>query len=441
MADGSRFPHLALPFAIVGASGGWLSTELLADPLLGMLRPGKQPSAVVCAAIFAAATGALLTYWCVGTRYLYEIDTPDPEARAPTDAWPRHAGAVLLAGAASGASVSVLCDTWGGPALGALGGAFCAVAFVPVCLAVLAAARRAQRARLGSIVAGSDRRAVWAILALALALATVEALPSWPASAAGEVTRPEPALWMALSAGLLTLAVLVADVIALRSARRAIAPGLEQRNPCETHAGDADAPRLDLGIGEDLLARLARSATAYRGRDRTLALVQGSPEQATSALRRAVLRGALGLVAIGAVVGGHMAANTPAADRFHAALLCDQGRGAWCARAAQLSRPHEIDKKIRLYERGCARSSAPSCAAVATIYERGEGVAADRGVARAFREHACDAGDPPSCRRAAESMDPESARQTTLFRRACTLGDQPSCERLGRPLFSRYKGD
>jgi hypothetical protein len=107
-------------------------------------------------------------------------------------------------------------------------------------------------------------------------------------------------------------------VRALREARRAIAPGLERQDPAaEDPAGGADVPRLDLGLGEDLLARFARSATAYRGRDRTLALVQGSPEQAFTALQRAVRRGALGLAVIGAVHGAHLAADTPLAQRLY----------------------------------------------------------------------------------------------------------------------------
>ena len=59
----------------------------------------------------------------------------------------------------------------------AFGGALCAVVFLPVCLVVIGAARRAQRARLGSIVAGSDRRTVWGILAIPFSsVTTPEAL-------------------------------------------------------------------------------------------------------------------------------------------------------------------------------------------------------------------------------------------------------------------------
>jgi hypothetical protein len=323
MANGSRFPQLALPFALVGASAGWLSAGLLANPLVGALRPGRQHLAALCAMAFAAATGALITRWCVGKRYSYELDTPDTGARARSDRWPRHVAAVLAAGVASGVAVALLCDAWGGPKAGAISGFFCAIAFVPVCMAVIGSARRAQRARLGSIVAGSDRRAVWGILAVTLAVATLEAVPDWAAAAVGDALSPWPALWMVWAAGLVTGGILIADVGALRQAQRATAGGLEQRDAAEMEmeAEDAGVPRLDLGLGEDLLARFARSASAYRGRDRTLALVQGSPEHALAALRRAVRRGTIALAVIGAVHVGHAAADTQLAQRIYAEQL------------------------------------------------------------------------------------------------------------------------
>lgn len=331
MADASRFPQLALPFAIVGAAAGWLSTSFLANPLVHVTRAGKQGLAAFCAMSVAAATGALLTRWCVGKRYAYELAAPDPDALARTDTWPRRVGAVLAAGTVSGAVVATLYEAYGGPTAGAVSGFFCSIAFVPVCTVVVAAARRAQRARLGSLVAGSDRRAVWGILSTALALATLEALLDWPASAGGEVPAPMPALRMVQAAGILTLAILVADVIALRRARRAIAPGLEHQSPTEIDAGADAVSRLDLGLGEDRLARFARSGSAYRGRDRTLAQVLGSPEQATSALRRAIRRGAIGLVVIGAVYGGHAAAHTRLAREIYEEYRCEQGDRAYAA--------------------------------------------------------------------------------------------------------------
>jgi hypothetical protein len=437
MADASRFPQLAFPFAIVGAAAGWLSTSFLANPLVHVTRVGKQGLAAFCAMTVAAATGALLTRWCVGKRYAYELAAPNPDALARTDTWPRRIGAVLAGGTASGAVVATLCDAYGGPTAGAVSGFFCSIAFVPVCTAVVASARRAQRARLGSLVAGSDRRAVWGILSTALALATLEALLDWPASAGGEVPVPMPALRMVQAAGLVTLAILVADVIALRRTRRAIASGLEHQNPTEIDAGGEAVPRLDLGLGEDLLARFARSGSAYRGRDRTLALVLGSPEQATSALRRAIRRGAIGLVVIGAVYGGHAAAHMRLARELYEEYRCEQGQVTRCARAAEIVRQHDLEKAIALYERACDGSEAASCTAIAELYERGEGVAADPYRALVFHGRACDAGGTASCRIAVNLLDQRGGeaidgyRRLALLRRACAGGDQVSCHEGG----------
>jgi hypothetical protein len=82
MADASRFPELALPFAIVGASAGWLSAGLLANPFVGATHGGKQILAALCAMGVAAATGAFLTRRCVGRRYSYELDAPDPDLQS-----------------------------------------------------------------------------------------------------------------------------------------------------------------------------------------------------------------------------------------------------------------------------------------------------------------------------------------------------------------------
>ena len=53
MAHRTRFPHLALPFAIVGAAGGWLSAGLLSNPLMRMTWPGKEWAAGLIAMVLA----------------------------------------------------------------------------------------------------------------------------------------------------------------------------------------------------------------------------------------------------------------------------------------------------------------------------------------------------------------------------------------------------
>lgn len=337
MADASRFPNLALPFAILGASAGWISAGFLANPLVAQAFPARSDLAALCAAGAGAAAGLVVRKMCVGRRYAYEIETPDPEARPRTDAFLAHVGVVLAAGASAGAIVAALHKPYGGPAWGLLSGSLAAAAFVPIFLVVLAAARRAQRARLGSMVAGSDRRAVWAILATTLALATAGALPEWPAAGAQNSAQPWPALLMLAGAALVVGAALLLDRRALRGAEAAL-QGAAPQPADEMDAVTPGVPHLDLGLGDGLAARLARSAAAYRGRDRALALVQGSPDLARAALRRAVLRGTVSLALIAAMACAHVAATTAPALRLYGELRCRQGNAGWCLHLAGLNR-------------------------------------------------------------------------------------------------------
>ncbi len=321
MADNSRFPSLVLPFAIVGAAAGWLSA--------GLGGWVSQPLAAGCATVVAALTGALLRWTCVRRRYEYEMGDPDPELRPTTDTWWLHVAIVLGAGAITGylvAALTPLCCTedWC-----ALGGALCAIVFVPVCLAVLAAARRAQRARLGSLVASCDRRAVWGILGTALAVTTVEALAEWPLAMLGHTDPPVVATALLLAAAGAALAIRRADLRALRRARDEIAAGLAAQDPTVVEHQPDTMARLDLGLGDDLLARFARGAAAYRQQERTVALVRGSPALAVQALQRAVRRGTLALVTIGIVSAVHAAAAMAPA-RLAYKIRCHAGSGIAC---------------------------------------------------------------------------------------------------------------
>jgi hypothetical protein len=302
MADASRFPRLAVPFAIVGAAAGWLSASLCGSPPLAF--PVSRPITAACAAVMGALVGALLRRFAVGRRYWYELADPDPSQRPRTDAWWVHVPVLLNAGAVTGVVVRWLEDDRWDVTLWALSGALCTAAFVPTCLAVLAAGRRAQRARLGSIVAGSDRRAVWAIVATLLAVMTLEELPGW---LAGSPDWPAPVVVAGLlvsSAGVL-LRVLRADERARREARAVLAAGLSVHERDWKDEADAHLPEVDLGLGEQVLAHSAPGGAPYRDRGRTLSLVRGSPEAARAALARAVWRSRLGLLAVGATAIVH----------------------------------------------------------------------------------------------------------------------------------------
>lgn len=315
MADAARFPQLAFPFAGVGAAAGWLSSSCIINVAVGFTHgPGfarfmpYQVTSTVCTALGGALTGLLLTRLCVGKRYDYELDDADPDRRPPTDTWPLHVGVILATGVAIGWVVTVALSAWSQLLEGVLAGAAGALAFVPVCLAVIAAARRAQRARLGSLVAHSDRRAVWGIMALALAVATLLAVPDWLALESVGRAPPLVALGILAVTCAATLAILRADRRALRSADAIIAAGLTTRDPDDREPDDGPITRLDLGVGDDLHAVTARGAAAYRQRERTVALVHGSADAALAALGRAVRRGAITLVIIGAVLTAHACA-------------------------------------------------------------------------------------------------------------------------------------
>lgn len=329
MADGSRFPRLAPPFAITGAAAGWLSAGLLSNPLFGVTYDGVKPLATLGTMLIAAVIGVLLKKLCLGWRYSYEIETPSPEDRPTSDRIGYHVFIVLLAGAAAGALVAALDDAHGGTLGGAASGAFSAVLFLPVCLLVLSSARRAQRARLGSIVAGSDRRAVWGILAAALSATTLFAALDWPAAHLEDTEKPIAALFILLATALVTLVVLAADLRALRRAQAALAPGLSTGEDGPAPFVDPSVPRVDLGLGDDLASRIARSAAAYRGRDRAVELVQGNPEQALGALHRAVWRGVTSLVLMGVFLGAHGLAQSSFFDELYKEVRCDTGRPAF----------------------------------------------------------------------------------------------------------------
>jgi hypothetical protein len=404
MADASRFPHLALPFAIVGAAGGWLSAGLVATPLLQRAERNQGTAAVLSAGL-AALMGVVIRSWCLGRPEAFRFDTPEPEPepdRARSDVWWRHAAAVLAAGTLSGVGVAVVCRAYGGAKMGAAGGLACALAFVPVCLAVIAAARRAQRARLGSLVAGSDRRAVWGILATALAVATLEAAPDWPAAAAGISPAPWAATGMLGAAALVIAAVLAVDLRARRRAREALREGLVPQDAREVEAADTRIPRLDLGLGDDIGAQIARTSAAYRGRDRTVALVRGDADQALATLGRAARRGALGLAVVGGVALAHLAASSDIARLELDEDLCGSYDLAACERLATSIRDRHPEQAMILFERACRVSGKESCFAFGEMLSE-------------------------------RARDPETRqRADDAFGKACIYGDRRGCLALAR---------
>ncbi len=413
MADATRFPHLAVPFTFVGAAAGWLSAGLFENPALLRVKPAPQLAVTVLAAAIAGLTGALLTRLCITGSYRYKLDEPYPVMRPPTDTWVHHTLAVLTAGMLAGGLASVLFDAYHGPVMAALGGLACAAAFVPVCLAVLGAARRAQRARLGSLVAASDRRAVWGILATTVSVTTLGALPNWVAADAGDVPSQLPVTGMLAASALGIAGILVADLWSLRRAKRTRAPDVVAKSASEVASTDTATPRLDLGLGDDVAARVARPQSAYRGRERAVALILGSPDLSIHELRRAARRGALGLVAVAVVAGLHLLANTGPAHLAFDKARCDAFDSRACARVADRVRLLDPEQALTLYSKACSSSSVDSCVMAANLYEtRAAG-------SMAFGERL--PGDPKA-----------GALAKQMFQRACRYGDRRGCQRAAR---------
>jgi hypothetical protein len=318
MSGSSRMPGLVLPFAVVGGAAGWLTAGFLRNPFIAILDHGTEGLSAAIAAGVAAVVGWVLSRLC----------EPPVPWESPRMNWVRLVVAVVVGGGATGILVGGIERTAGLEALASgLSGALAGAAFVPVCALVVAAAKRAQRARLGSLVAGSDRRAVWGILASALGAMTAAAALDWPfvGRPFHDVQPPLAALAVLGAAGLVVAVLFVADVHALRRMRL---DGLEAREGAPL-AGAETARRLDLGLGEGLLVGLAQAgAAAYRSRERVASLVVGDPQESRAALRRALVRGALGLFAIAFAGSMHVAALHGATSLYRGdmALVPSLGR-------------------------------------------------------------------------------------------------------------------
>jgi hypothetical protein len=319
MSEYARMPEIAYPFAVFGAAAGWLAAGFLATPIVNLTYGHSEPLFTAgCSLIIAAALGRYLTRSVVNAAVFAD----------PSATWARLVVAQILGGGLCGALVGAY--IWRkeqGVTAGMVGGALVGIAFLPIGALVVSAARRAARARMGSIVAASDRRAMWGILAAALAGATLLALPDWPAAAIGRVAAPWVAMGITLACGALTVGLLVADLEALTRVRRLDreAGSMELREPTDEPREDEPEPEVDFGLGADVLARMARGAAAYRARDRATALLLGSSVAAAGALRAGVRRGAIGIGIVSVALVGHALAAGP--EGLHALLDFRCGTG------------------------------------------------------------------------------------------------------------------
>lgn len=398
MADASRFPNLALPFAITGAAGGWLSAGLVQHPLFRDMSTPFRAVTAGTAAAFGLLSGMVLRRWCVGRRYAFQLDAPDPGHRPSSDSWARHLPLLTSAGTAAGA---LSCE-WTGMApawLGAVGGLLCTLPFLPICAAVLSTARRAQRARLGSIVAGADRRAVWTILAATLLIATLEALPDWAVPITGPLQGPLSGVALFAAAAVCIAVVLVLDSLALRRAQGLVGTAMAPREADDPGLDRDGAERADLGLGRDLHARTAPGGTAYRSRERTVALVLGDPARALAALRRAVRRDVLALAIAPFVLAAHCFAGSEMVVARYQEMVCRRGHGASCAALAERSHSggrSDVFDAVLHYERGCDRGDGWSCLSVARLYSGTQEAKRDAAMVALFEYRAAQRGLCPA---------------------------------------------
>jgi hypothetical protein len=269
---------LVVPFAVVGASAGFFSVLALGAAFEGM----RQVSPLLAAA-FALAAGGAAGFVIERWRRLHH------PFRA-VDSMRIYVGAiVVVAGTAAGAALGYAAwDEWGVPVCAA-GGGGCALAFVPCALFVVDAAKRAARARFGSLVAGVDRRTVLASLAAACAFATsVQA----PALFAGTWSERVPAHVQ----GGASVAVGLACVVALAALRARDVRTEAELDAAErdaagltaaTAATEEDRAALDLGLGGERWAQTWGVPT-YRTTERSSVVLRGSLAEARRAVSQAL---------------------------------------------------------------------------------------------------------------------------------------------------------
>ncbi len=413
-------PRLFAPLAVVGAAAGWLSAEVLDNPIAGVTPSHAGGVAAAAAAVMGALGGAILQRWCA------------PRAWTSAGAtWMQVAVVVLGGGAASGAVTGGVAFASGqGATSGLLAGLGVGLVFLPVCALVVAMARRAARARVGSLVASADRREVWAVTAAALAVMTAAALPD---VMAGE--RPLVAWAIGCGAVLATLALLAGDALAWAAVWR-LAREAERMDLREGPAGEAEGalPTIDLGLGHEVRARMARSAAAYRGQDRAAALLVGSFAEARAALRWGVARKALACLVAAAALGGHaLALSAPPRGRvvYHE-MLCRRGHPLDCGIASAMRRegePDDMPRAAALAAAACECEGGDVARCIRAVLEAPP-ESPDRAVLLRYHERACFGGDAASCRSGAEiAAADEGGSWTTaaLLQRACEADDMKSC--------------
>ena len=264
-------PPLAKPFAAFGAAAGLFAVlglgasreaARLVSPLVPML----------LTAVVAAGAGETLRRW----PRLHEPALP----REVVVLW--VAVIAAAAGALSGALVALV--TWGpgGMPRFTLGGAAVGLAFTPSCLVIFDAAKRAARARLGSLVAATDHRTVLSTVAAGIAFASAVQVPALLSANASLTLTPR----IQLGLSFLVAAGALAMILRLQRQDRASRAILDQqaRDEATLESAASEEPAttgLDLGLGGETWSRL--SDVHYRASGRPDVVLRGSIREAVTA--------------------------------------------------------------------------------------------------------------------------------------------------------------
>lgn len=274
-------PSLAKPFAVFGAAAG-----LFAILAIGSFRDAARDVSPLVPMILTAGVGALAGETMRRWRRLHGPML----AREAVVLWISIVTAA--AGAVSGGLVGFY--TWGadGVARFTLGGAMVSLAFVPSCLVMFDAAKRAARARLGSLVAETDRRTVHSTVLAGVAFAGATQVPAVLSFNTSHVLSPlvQVALSLVVALGA------TAGIVVLQRRDR------KSRATLEAHAKESSwlaraseeegmtsvsEDAVDLGLGAD---RWTRGDSNYRTSGRADVVLKGSVERALAAFDECALR-------------------------------------------------------------------------------------------------------------------------------------------------------
>lgn len=262
--------HLALPFGLLGLFGASLTADHFG--LSGSYRDGvARGPLTLFLPLVSALLGLLLSARAVTKRR-----------------WATVLVVVLgteIAAAVVGYLTANLIWPWHDPWAGAASGLVTGLAFLPVVALLVWLSRRVGRARAGSLVDETDRRAPWMVIAFGVA-----AFQGPVAYGARTIHRINPDVTAAL--GLLSIgAILTMTVLDFLALRRASATVLDIGN---MRARDPDSAFAcenveDLGVGDEEHEALEGGA-AYRGNPRPIRVVRGAPGLAVPLLRSALVR-------------------------------------------------------------------------------------------------------------------------------------------------------